>query len=217
MTDDHVFGRVAQRRGRVPAENPFSTERVRPGRIPYHFPLGITTSSLAADLAATNWWGQVIGPHGAGKSALLSCLSAELERRGRWVRRLTLHQGQHRLPIDGRDAMTWDAYTQVIIDGYEQLWLPSRVWLQRVCRRQQAGLLVSAHRCVGLPTLWEAAVTTEVACELANDLLVDHPGVIDSQEVAAVLQKHRGNLRDTFFELYDLFEERTRFVAPLPR
>lgn len=206
--DENQFGRVDSQRGRRPCQNPFATQRVRPGRIPYQFPAGTTISTLAADLATKDWWGEIVGPHGSGKSALLSCMSSELERRGRWVRRITLHGGEHRLPIDRRDVATWDDYTQVIVDGYEQLWLPGRIWLHAACRRQQAGLLVSAHRSVGLPTLWDTTVSAEMACCLVEEVLSGYPAVIAPQEVTSCLAKHQGNLRETFFELYDLFEQR---------
>ena len=46
------------------------------------------------------WWGEILGPHGAGKSALLATLIPAVERAGRRPVLVELHDGQRRLPLD---------------------------------------------------------------------------------------------------------------------
>lgn len=53
-----------------PPINPFSTTFIRPGAIPFLFPNDQTIQDVVRQLAATDWWGQIIGPHGTGKSTL---------------------------------------------------------------------------------------------------------------------------------------------------
>ena len=62
------------------AKNPFSTRHVRPGAIGYRFPAGKSAAVLIARLEKNDWQGQIVGPHGSGKSALVATLIAEIVR-----------------------------------------------------------------------------------------------------------------------------------------
>jgi hypothetical protein len=185
--------------------NPFSTKMVRPGSIAYRLPAGWTISRLADQLDSSDWWGQVVGPHGTGKSTLLVELLTELRIRGRDCVSI---QGSQSRRWPRREAAAWNRKTQVVVDGFEQLCLPSQIWLMWRCQRGGAGLLVTTHRPVALPVLWKSGVSDALACELVNELTAEHPGVIEPDEVAAALSLHGGNLREVFFDLYDRFEER---------
>ena len=185
--------------------NPFSTKMVRPGSIAYRLPAGWTISRLADQLEALGWWGQVIGPHGTGKSTLLVELLRELRSRGRDC--ISFRGSQSRRWPRG-EAAAWNRRTQIVFDGFEQLCLPSQIWLMWRCQRVGAGLLVTTHRSVGLSTLWKSGVSDALACELVNELTAEYTGVIEPDEVAAAMSLHGGNLREVFFDLYDRFEER---------
>ena len=80
-------------------ENPFCTSRIQPGATPFIFPPGDSISQLVDRLREDNWWGQIIGPHGSGKSALLATITAAVERAGRRAVLVELHDGQRRLLI----------------------------------------------------------------------------------------------------------------------
>jgi hypothetical protein len=78
------------------AENPFSTRHVRPGAIAYQFPPGKSADRLVQRLGENNWQGQIVGPHGSGKSALMAALKAAIEQSGRqtcWSSCTTLSPG----------------------------------------------------------------------------------------------------------------------------
>jgi len=185
-------------------ENPFCTRRVRPGAIAYLFPEGMDAQRLVARLAANGWRGQIVGPHGSGKSTLLAALVPELQRAGRKVLQIRLHDGQRRLPIDWSRAEVGPA-TVVIVDGYEQLGLLSRWRLKRQCRRRRAGLLVASHAPVGLPVLFRTEVTPAQAEAIVALLLAGGDAPPPPDVLAACLSRHRGNLREVLFELYDQY------------
>ena len=186
--------------GRFLDRNPFSSRATRPGAIAYRFANGCDLSQLVATLRTHGWWGQIVGPHGSGKSTLLHALLSPLGDAGRTVRHYTLHSGEKRIPIAGGELKSWDAETQVIIDGFEQLGGWNRSMLKRVCRQQGAGLLVTSHQCVGFPTLFSPAVTPQMAQQLVTDLLsprlpADRPRRRCAQFRAARGKSARGVLR----------------------
>ena len=195
-----------------PIPNPFAVSAVRPGAIPFIFPAGTEAVDLIDALEDQHGWrGQIIGPHGSGKSTLLATLIPELEADGRRVLLYTLRDGQHSLPEGLRDAPHDKQPTILIIDGYEQLKPTSRWCLRLVCRLRGWALLVTAHRDMGLPTLWRTAVSRELATSIVDRLLKKELGqTIDPHQVEAALSRHDGNLRGVLFDLYDDFERGRR-------
>lgn len=188
-------------------ENPFSTRHIRPGAIPFFFAPGQSAKELVESLRAGAWWGEIVGPHGSGKSALVCALIPALQAAGRSVLRIDLHDGQRRLPIDLRRADNVAENTILIIDGYEQLSFWSRVRLKGFCRRKRLGLLVTSHQPMGLPLLFRTTPTATLAEEIVRFLLRGRPGLVDSAEIARRLERHGGDLRELLFELYDLYEQ----------
>lgn len=203
-----------------PMRNPFATSYIRPGAIPFLFPEGWSLERLVAQLSAQGGWGQIVGPHGSGKSTLLAQLTSAIEQSGRSVARFTLRQNDRRPP-------GWPPArgTQcVAIDGYEQLgWM----WRWRVkawCRRHASGLVVTAHRDVGLPALWTTAPDLGTLQRIVEhlratarttpaDASAAPGGWFSTEELAAALAAAEGNLREALFTLYDLYQQRSLAVA----
>jgi hypothetical protein len=193
----------------VPATNPFATRYVRPAVGDYLFPDQVRPEDLIARLRNANWWGQVIGPHGSGKSTLLHRLVPELEAAGRRVVFCTLTRTRRRLPLGHSEIAAWQAETQIVLDGFEQLHWFWRIWLRRTCRRHDAGLLVTAHRSVRLPTLWQTETSPELANRIVARLLGRHGDQeISAQDVQRCFDRHCGDMRETLMALYDLYEMR---------
>lgn len=189
------------------ALNPFATRYVRPGALRFSFPPGTDARSLVARLRRQLWRGQILGPHGSGKSTLLQTLIPELQEAGRDVRFAALHSGQRRWPFSSAETRTWRPETLIIVDGYEQLGWLARLRLSRLCRISRAGLLITCHRPASLPLLWQTATSLDLARELAARLLDGH----QSQRVSdsGVVQAYGncgGDLRECFFQLYDLYD-----------
>ena len=189
-------------------QNPFCSRRVRPGGIPYLFAPGESAAELVDRLRDNGWWGQIVGPHGSGKSALLAALMPAIEAAGRRTLLVELHDGQRQMPPDFRRRLDAGCPTVLIVDGYEQLSLWQRLRLRRFCRNSGLGLLLTAHWPVGLPHLRHTSATLELAQQIVERLQRGHPPRIAAEDVAERFARHSGDLRETLFDLYDLYEER---------
>jgi hypothetical protein len=192
------------------SENPFCTRRIRPGAIPFLFPAGQNAEILVERLQQNDWWGEIIGNHGSGKSALLATLIPSIERAGQRTTLVALHDGQRRFPVDLDRKCGSSASMVVVVDGYEQLSRPRRWLLKRLCRRRGWGLLVTAHASVGLPPLYKSAATPELAERIVGQLTAGGAAPLAASELADCLARHHGDMRETLFHLYDLHEEKRR-------
>ena len=196
--------------GQKSADNPFSTRRVRPGAIAYRLPLGKDVTRLLERLERNGWQGQIVGPHGSGKSALVATLRAALERSGRPTLSIELHDQARRLPMSRRRIGELAPGAVVLVDGYEQLRRFSRFLLKRLCRRKGLGLVVTSHRSVAFPDLFRTTTSLALAREIVDELLAGVLLPLTAEEVNARFAQHRGNLREVLFDLYDLYERRRR-------
>ena len=190
------------------AANPFSTRHTRPGSIPYRFASGVSVDLLVERLERNQWWGQILGAHGSGKSALVATLVPAIERAGRQVILVELHDGQRRLPEHWQGEADLSRPTVVIVDGCEQLSPWNRYRLKRFCRCRGLGLIVTAHRPLGLPDLFSTSVDPDLAQEIVRSLLGDAETRIRPEEVRECFDRQQGNLREVLFDLYDLYEQR---------
>ena len=102
----------------------------------------------------------------------------------------------------------------MLIDGYEQLSRWRRFRLRRLCRQAGWGLVVTAHRSVGLPTLIRLRPDLQLAQKIVGWLLRECPAVVTPEEVASAYQACQGDLREMLFMLYDLWEQRARGTPP---
>ena len=187
--------------------NPFSTRHTRPGAVPYLFSPGQTLEGLLSKLALSDWWGEIVGPHGSGKSTLLARLIEVAPQHRRWPLLIALHDRQRSLPIDLTKRTDLDGSTLIVVDGYEQLGRWQRMRLKQLCRRQGWGLLVTSHASVGLPRLYETAVTLDLARRVVQQLLSGSPsGTWTNGVVDRCYQQCDGNLREMLFLLYDQYE-----------
>jgi hypothetical protein len=196
------------------SENPFCTRRIRPGAICYLFPPGQDTETLLERLRTSGWRGEIVGPHGSGKSALLATLIPALERAGQRVILVELHDGQRRLPAKSMEQFFGRHESPppsspgiLVVDGYEQLTRWRRWLLRRRCRRHGRGLIVTAHASVELPLLWQTSVTPELAERIVAQLTVGLTPSVAASELSECLARHHGDMRETLFSLYDRYEE----------
>lgn len=190
--------------------NPFSTRYTRPGALEFDETAGPSLDALLAELARRRWRGQIVGPHGTGKTTLLESLLPRLSAAGRRVERFSLRPGQRRLQLSRATRASWDAKTLLVVDGYEQLNWWRRWRIQSACHRGGWGLLVTTHRPLGLPLLVQMRPTAVLVRRLVRQLWPEHDRLIGDREIDACFERQAGNVRETLFALYDLFEQRTR-------
>jgi len=186
--------------------NPFATRFVRPGAIKFLFLDGDSAERIIDRLRNQNWCGQIIGPHGSGKSTLLATLTPLLQDAGRFVLSFKVGPGERRLrPLDSGAITT---STQIIIDGYEQLSWWAKWKVRGMVAKARAGLLVTAHTNVNLPTLYETKPSAEVMSAVVTQLAPNALPVVTSDEIANAYREAGGNMRETLFKLFDVYRQR---------
>ena len=186
------------------ASNPFATRFTRPGAIEFLFQAEESLDSLVGKLRDQGWWGQILGPHGSGKSTLLAALEPKLAEACREVERRSLVGGQRKLDLPARLTSN----TILLIDGFEQLSWWSRWKVKAACRRRGAGLLVTAHADLGLPTIYATQPSLELARRLVGRLLPPGDTMLTDADLAAAYARHPDNLREMLFSLFDLYQAR---------
>jgi energy-coupling factor transporter ATP-binding protein EcfA2 len=186
--------------------NPFATRFIRPGASPFLFLDDDSAEAIVERLKANRWRGQIIGEHGSGKSTLVATLVPLMEAEERQVVLLKVGPEVRRLPAIEKSSLL--PVTQLIIDGYEQLSWWSRIWIQWLVRRSGAGLLVTAHADVGLPMLYVTKSSEELAYAVVNSLVSTEGSSIAPSEIADAYRAAGGNVRETLFKLFDIYQER---------
>ncbi len=198
--------------------NPFATCWTRPGALQFRFPAGQTLEQLIAKLAEQHWQGAIIGPHGSGKSTLLESLKRALIASEHTIHSISLRDRQRWLPTRflGEVAAKPNNNRLVIVDGYEQLAWLERLRLMNRCCRARAGLLVTSHSPVRIPTLIRLSPDHLLVEQLVADLSAEVSTAITHADVAASHACHGSNVREILFDLYDRHEERRRESNSLP-
>lgn len=187
--------------------NPFAVARVRPGAIPYRFPPGKSAATLVDALLMQGGCGAIVGPHGSGKSTLLAIVQQELQARDTCTELVTLRSEERRLPKFGSRQRDRSGRFMLIVDGFEQLRLPSRVLLRLRCWRRGWGLLVTQHRSTRWPTtIWEMQPRREDFYRIVRDDLRCSTVRISDQQLDAAWRQHAPDVREALFVLYDLYE-----------
>jgi energy-coupling factor transporter ATP-binding protein EcfA2 len=180
--------------------NPFASARVQPGSQPFLFPPDVSLDELLRKFVATGRRGQIVGRHGAGKSSLLKTLAGAAHDKGQTVWEGTAEEAAR------LRALSWEV--TLFVDGAERLRPYQFANLRRRCLGAGAGLLVTAHRNVGLPTLWRAEPDLSLARRVVDHALGEcQCARVPDALLEALFRRHGGNLRLTLFDLYDWFED----------
>jgi hypothetical protein len=196
--------------------NPFATRYIRPGELPYIYPERLSAAALVEQLQGNNWRGQIIGPHGSGKSTLVADLTPALEDAGRVVvyRQVKPTDADER----GQDYLelvaTASGQTMLIIDGYEQLSWWTRRRIESGSGGQGCGLLITAHRDMGLPALLQLQPSLETAEQVVQQLLPPGDRTITRGDILAAWNASGENIREMLFKLFDVYQSRDQSPRP---
>lgn len=193
-----------------PLPNPFSSRFIRPGAI--EFRCDEATLDALGRRLLTERRCQLTGPHGSGKSTLLYSLAKWWSRHAGPAIILRIGpdgRAVHRRELPANNAIR--PQTLHCIDGWDGLGPLQRVWRNcrdwRTCRNHT---LVTNHRARSnwsqlmaceprLPTM------LEIVAHLQRHLPPNKR--VGADQVKLAFQRHRGNARETLFELYDVFED----------
>jgi len=183
-----------------PADNPFASVRI--DALTYRFSHG-GVEEILDRLSRHGGRGCIVGPHGSGKTTLLEQVVAGLEKEIAWVR-LSAEIG-HPLAtaLEGLPRELGFDHA-VIVDGAEQLG-PWSWWRLHRRVRKAGAVVITNHNSGRLPMLYQCATDPTLLAELVNELAPDATDTVDLDEL---FQRHDGNIRLCFRELYDLWTSR---------
>ncbi len=183
-------------------DNPFAAERIQTIR---YRPLHTTLDRILARLHELNYRAAIIGPEGSGKTTLLEDLQEMLRPKGLRAN-LTFVNDTSRFdsPACRRLLSELTRDTILLLDGADLI----RRWdwslLKRHTITHAYGLVITSHHRGLLPTLVECSTTPALLKHIVSDLL-PRGRTIPAESLDDLFQRHQGNLRACFRELYDLY------------
>ncbi|MDR1923868.1 MAG: hypothetical protein LBQ66_05800 [Planctomycetaceae bacterium] len=189
--------------------NPFSTCNWLPGKIEYIFESGIDLSKLAERLMEVGKIAQIAGQHGTGKSTLLESLSKYLNQRDINVQKITLNNENKKLHTKFQPPSAKNKTDTVyILDGFEQLSLLAKIRLRFLKWHNCGGLIFTTHKPVKfVPILYQTVPNQNIFENIVANLIKESNFTIEKDNVKKIFQYTKGNFRNAFFMLYDLYEE----------
>lgn len=189
------------------AVNPFATRFTRPGVVE---PLDATGAplDLAALIAEARRLGAAVieGPHGSGKTNLLTALAGRLASDGMSA---GIVRVRSRADLAAAWRLVWTARPGQVacIDSWEQLGLPGGMLVRAAAAVRGVTIVTTSHAATGMPRLiWCRTSPALLAAVVGR--LPDHAGRIAPADLADSFARHAGNLRDSLANLYDRFERR---------
>jgi hypothetical protein len=200
--------------------NPFSAERIRPGSLPFIFPAGITPENLWDRFCQLGGQGQILGAQGSGKTSLITALLAASPWREFCGRLLSIRDGKPGPLSALREMRQVSPGCLAVVDGFEQWFLPGQILVALYARVSGLRLLVTGHKRSFLPILVKLQPEWPLACRLVHLLLQEvaderlrhglPPITIPEAVIYEAFCHSRGNIREMFFRLYDIYEEFSR-------
>lgn len=218
--------------------NPFSTKYIRPGAMAYVGKPNEIETTIERWRKA-NWIGQIVGPHGSGKTTMTIAIEESIRGPDQSKRcdfcanprRITIRRERKlRIPswtvnepsctrsqFDAKKNCT-KLPSLLIVDGIANL-----SWLQRwlvvqSCQAKRIGLLITTHKAIfGLPIIARSQPDELVFQRLVNQLITKNHQFAnpdDQDDLRSIVSfefaSSRGNLREAFMSLYDVYERKAK-------
>jgi len=164
----------------------------------------IDVTAVVESLPGGVW--AIEAPHGHGKTTLLMAVLEAAAARGRGTALIQVRSW--------RDA--WPALTAVAsmppsgvvgVDGWEQLPPGAAVVIRLAARWRTGCVIATTHRPLGLRVLARCRTTPALLAAII-DRLPGHEGHIAPADVSDAFHRHKGNVREALYDLYDRFERR---------
>ncbi|MDA0658199.1 MAG: hypothetical protein O3C60_05100 [Planctomycetota bacterium] len=193
----------------IEPHNPFATRFLSPGQIPFFFEPGESIPSLYEAWLAAKCSGQIVGPHGTGKSTLLMEWAGFFASQAIPVRHVTITAANP--PPTYRQMLEWrtaDRGTVLMIDGYEQLSAVRRWRIERSARAHGFGLLVTTHRDLNLPWTYRTDCNLASMQSIARWLQRQCKPLVGEKDVADSYAKCGGSSRELLLSLFDIYHNR---------
>ncbi len=202
---------------RWPHANPFSTRRVRPGQLPFLFPENLDISQVVERFRTENFRGQIVGPHGCGKSTLACEISERISAEFGSVRHLIIRPNGGRVScsatkvqLEIQNEPGTELPELLVIDGSECLtWINRQVLFKSTANRGIKLLITSHIPISGLPIVCTLTPDFPRFSKLVHQLLIG-TGMerhFDERLLREVYQKANANIREAFMTLYDVAEQ----------
>lgn len=183
--------------------NPFATKYIKPGAIPFLFDQDELLDSVLSKFEQHKCVGQIVGPHGSGKSTLV-CTMEDYGWMFDNVRRVTIRGPKDVKAIGELEGEL--SQTLMVVDGLERLSWLHRWLLVRFLKLKAAGLLVTTHKIIrGLPVIFQTTPSYESFRRLVAQLQPED--LLDEAIISACYQHHAPDVREALMELYDCWEE----------
>ena len=194
-------------------QNPFAAKRLVPGTMDYVVPLESELKpfvAVAAKRFLTTGVGQIVGPHGCGKTSLARAICDELRENFQAVRFVAV-RNRRQIETVFEDIRQTGKAELLVVDGIERLSILHRRSLLS-CGKASGGkrtnVLITSHRIhFGWPLIQELAPTREHFCKIAAQF--GSSGLVEADFFEA-FDFAGGDYRQALMRLYDVASSNLR-------